>query len=416
MTRLLAPEMFGLMALANVVVAGVQMLTDMGINKSIIQNKDGVEQPFLNTAWALQILRGVSLAAIVWGFALTLWIVGPNGSSTNVYSHPDLPIVLAILASSLVISGFRPTKTAVANRDLQLGRITAIDLMTQIIGIVAMILWASYSPSVWALVAGTVISSVVRITAENICLSGVGNSWQWDRGYAKQIFHFGKWIFFTSLLSYWVLNGDRIILGFDINAHEMGIYSIAVFIVGSVRGALNTIMQKVMYPAMSRKLRESSDCTDMYYRFRLPLDFVICSLCGFLVVSGDQIVRLLYDERYSQAGIFLSFLSLGLIADRYRGLGLYYQAEGEPKKMMSVALSRALLLTIGLPFALFSYDLIGAVVFLGVYPIFIIPLQLYLKYKAGLMSVYREIAYTSFIVPGVAAGYFFTWLTSYVVN
>lgn len=409
MTRMLAPEMFGIMALANVVIAGVQMLTDMGIQKSIIQSRDGDQKLFLNTAWVFQIARGVCLAAIVCGFALTLWLVGPGLPDTSVYSHPDLPVVLCILASSLIIGGFRSTKSAIANRQLHMGRLTAIELMAQVSAFVTMIVWASFSPDVWALVIGTVMASMVKIGAEFLWLPGDFNRFQWDRRYAGEIFHFGKWIFASSLLTYWVLNGDRIILGFDISAREMGVYSIAIFVVASVRDTTNNIIQKVMYPALSRALLEGHDHVAVYYRFRLPLDLLICGVCGFLAVAGEQIVWLLYDERYREAGTFLVFLSVGMLGDRYRGLGLYYQAQGKPKKMMPIALWRAVLFTLGLPLALHEYGFFGAVAFLGIYPILTVPLLLYLKYRAGLMRVSREIGYTAFIVPGAAAGYLFNW-------
>ncbi|MBB5211849.1 oligosaccharide flippase family protein [Microbulbifer hydrolyticus] len=416
LTRLLAPEMFGIMAIANVVVAGVQMLSDMGIQKNIIQSKKGTDTTYLDTAWVMQIFRGISLAAIIAGISAAVWFAGPSFSPESVYANPDLPLVLLILASSLIISGFRTTKSAVANRQLDMAKITAIDLSGQIISIVVMVILASNWPNVWALVAGTITSAIYRICIEYMLLPGHQNRFRFDLEFAKEIFHFGKWIFATSLLSYWVLNGDRLILGFDISAYEMGIYSIAVFIVSSLRGAINSLMQKVMYPAMSQALRESSDCVTIYYRFRLPLDLLICSLSGFLIVAGEQVIWTLYDDRYREAGTFLSFLSIGLLADRYRGLGLYYQAEGKPKQMMPIALTRAVLLAIGLPMALYEYDFFGAVVFLGIYPMLVVPLQLYLKTRAGLMNVYKEVAYTLFIIPGVAAGYFFLWAIEFFTN
>ncbi|MCA0900242.1 oligosaccharide flippase family protein [Microbulbifer agarilyticus] len=411
MTRLLAPEMFGIMALANVVIAGIQMVTDVGIQKSIIQSKAGTHRDFLDTAWILQIFRGISLAAIIFGIAIALWVGSSSLPAESVYADPDLPAVLAILAFSLVVSGFRSTKSATSNRELRLARVTSIELASQLLSIITMVTWATYSPTIWALVAGTIVANVAKVLAEYILLPGYNNRWKWQWDHAREIFHFGKWIFATSLLGYWVLNGDRIILAFDITAAEMGIYSIAIFIVGSVRGALNSIMQKVMYPALSRAVREGENCSNVYYRFRLPLDLIICGFCGFLFVSGSTLIEVLYDDRYSQAGPFLAVLAIGLFADRYRGLGLYYQATGKPKKMLPIALSRAMILSVGLPFFLYEYGFYAAVVFLGIYPLFVVPLQLYLKWQAGLMSITREIIYTAFLLPGVITGYLFVVFT-----
>src|SRR5215831_13914608 len=54
-TRLLVPEMFGVMAIANLVMVGLAMFSDFGLKLNIIQSKRGNDPAFLNTAWVAQI-------------------------------------------------------------------------------------------------------------------------------------------------------------------------------------------------------------------------------------------------------------------------------------------------------------------------------------------------------------------------
>jgi hypothetical protein len=51
-------------AVATIVMVGLAMFSDLGLRQSIVQSRRGDEPAFLNTAWALQILRGVVLWAI----------------------------------------------------------------------------------------------------------------------------------------------------------------------------------------------------------------------------------------------------------------------------------------------------------------------------------------------------------------
>src|SRR5262245_18372468 len=53
LTRLLLPEMFGVMALVNIFIQGLQMFSDVGIGPAIIQNRRGDDPSFLNTAWTI---------------------------------------------------------------------------------------------------------------------------------------------------------------------------------------------------------------------------------------------------------------------------------------------------------------------------------------------------------------------------
>ena len=68
LARLLFPKAFGLMALVYTFLIALQMFSDIGINLSIIQNKRGDDPKFLNTAWTLQVFRGLILWAWFCGF------------------------------------------------------------------------------------------------------------------------------------------------------------------------------------------------------------------------------------------------------------------------------------------------------------------------------------------------------------
>ena len=97
LTRLLFPEAFGLMALVQVFMTGLGMFSDLGINASIIQNKRGDEPNFVNTAWTLQVCRGILL------WAMTCAIAIP---ASNIYGEDMLAYVLPVVGLNAFISGF----------------------------------------------------------------------------------------------------------------------------------------------------------------------------------------------------------------------------------------------------------------------------------------------------------------------
>ena len=133
LARLLFPEAFGLMALVTMIVMGLTLLSDSGVQQSIMQHERGDEADFLNTAWTLNAVRGVLLWLIACALA---WPVA------QVYDAPELLVVLPVATLSLVCMGLAPTKVYTAQRHLQLGRITAIEMGTQIVSIAIMIVTA----------------------------------------------------------------------------------------------------------------------------------------------------------------------------------------------------------------------------------------------------------------------------------
>ncbi len=95
---LLFPEAFVLMALVAVILRGLKMFSDVGIGPSIVQHERGDDPAFLNTAWTLQIIRGVALWV---GASVLAW------PASTLYGAPDLWYVLPIAAFSSVIAGLK---------------------------------------------------------------------------------------------------------------------------------------------------------------------------------------------------------------------------------------------------------------------------------------------------------------------
>src|ERR1700679_1935780 len=61
LTRFLSPEIFGLMVIVNALKYGVDLVADIGIGQNVIYNQNGNDPRFYNTAWTLQIIRGLLL-------------------------------------------------------------------------------------------------------------------------------------------------------------------------------------------------------------------------------------------------------------------------------------------------------------------------------------------------------------------
>ncbi|UVK40222.1 oligosaccharide flippase family protein [Mesorhizobium sp. AR10] len=138
MTRLLVPEMFGVMAIATIVQVVAAMLCDVGLRQAVIQNKRGDEQIFLDTAWTLQIIRGVVIWAACSMCAFFVARAAENGwfSASSAYVAPDLPAIIAIMALSTVILGFQSTKSMSSDRHLNQRQLAVVELAAQAVGLV----------------------------------------------------------------------------------------------------------------------------------------------------------------------------------------------------------------------------------------------------------------------------------------
>ena len=64
LAALLFQEAFALMAIVGAIIQGLVMFSDIGLGPNIVQNKRGDDRDFLDTAWTLQVLRGIVLAGL----------------------------------------------------------------------------------------------------------------------------------------------------------------------------------------------------------------------------------------------------------------------------------------------------------------------------------------------------------------
>ena len=389
---------------------GLSLFSDLGLKQSIIQSKRGRDERFLNTIWSFQIIRGFS----IWGFSVLvavavlmaqrlLWM--PVGT---VYAEPLLPYIIPVSTLGMMISAFEPTWTSLASRDLQQARLIKIELICQITGVIVMVLMAFYTRSIWALVLGSLISGITRSIIVNFVIKEKRNHFEIDKAYTSEIFHFGKWIFLSSIIGFLAMNGDKLLLGGMISTKDLGVYNIASFMIGAVATIVSRLLGGVAYPALSETVRDRPyDLQRIYYRFRLPFDAGIMFLAGLLFVSGQTIIHLLYDSRYADAGWMLNVLALSLIALRYNLADQSYLALGKPKLMTMLTLIRTVALFVFLPIAYHQFGLHGAIWAIVASYFSSFPMAIYYKKTHQLLDVKKELITLPMIFLGIACGYAF---------
>lgn len=407
LTRLLLPEMFGVMAVAMMVLTGLALFSDVGLKPSVVQNKRGNEPLFLNTAWVIQIGRGLLLWLGAVTIALLIVTAGMFGliPKASVYADPVLPLVIGVLSFSSVAAGFESTKSLQANRKLDLAKLTRIDIASQVAGLLVTVAWALTSRSIWALIAGALASSIVRTLLTHGWLPGAANRFEWDRGAYTEIIRFGKWIFLSSFLFFIASNGDRIMLGAMIDPSSLGTYAIAFLIFSSVDQILTKMIVDVSFPALSELVRiDRSRFRAAYYRFHLAIGSVAYFSAGCLAVSGGALISLLYDRRYEQAGWILQILALALFAQPFRLATQTFLALGLARIYFYLHAVRILTLFIVLPLGFITFGLPGAVY--GIVLSYFAGLPIVFMYASaeGLLDLKKEIVLIPVALLGIVCG------------
>lgn len=407
MTRLLVPEMFGVMAIATLVMYGLALISDVGLGQNIVQSRRGNDPAFLNTAWVVQIMRGV----LMWffGLAVCVFIVFANRigvvPTASVYADPLLPYVIAIVSITAMITGFSSTKLAEAGRTLSLGRITQIEIVSQIAGLLCMFAWVSVDRSIWVLVAGSLCSTLTRTILSHVWMRGNTNRWHWDDSAFREILHFGKWIVVSSILGFFVSSADRLLLGGWVNTKLLGVYVIAFYIFSSIEQLLTKVIADVSFPALSEVARERPDeLKTQYYRFHQVISTVAYFCAGALMISGQTLIGILYDRRYSEAGWILEILAISILTIPVHVSTQCLIALGKPKLVSNFAAIRLAVLLIITPVGFHHFGLVGAVWGITLSYFSYLPMSIYYKVKYGLFDIRKELLVLPLVLVGLIVG------------
>jgi O-antigen/teichoic acid export membrane protein len=395
------------MAIATMVMVGLSLLTDLGLRQNIIQSRRGNDPSFLNTAWVTQIFQGLLLwfAALCVAGLVALANHGGLVPPGSVYADPSLPYVVAVLSASVVVEGFKSTKVHEASRNLALRRVTTIELVAQAAGLLCMLAWALGDRSVWALVAGSLSSALTSAVLSHVWLPGSANRWEWDKSAFWEILHFGKWIFASSILGFLVANGDRLLLGGLVDGTVLGVYVIAFLIFNSFEQVLSRIASSVSFPALSEVARERpKELKRVYYSFHWVFAAFAYVVAGVLMAFGQDLVGLLYDNRYSQAGWMLEVLAVALLIAPYVIAIQCFVALGMPHLLSNITALRlaALLVLTSVGFRLFGLP--GAV--WGIVCSYFVSLPIIIVHtrKCGLFDLRRELLVLPMLGLGFGAG------------
>jgi O-antigen/teichoic acid export membrane protein len=303
--RLLLPEVMGLMLVVNTALIGLAMFSDIGLGASVIQNKRGEDPAFLCTAWTMNIARGFCLWLLSIPVAITI---------SRVMAEPLLMYLVPIAALNMILASLGSLSLLVLRRRIQLDRLFWVNLSAQLLQVSVMVVLAWAFRSVWALVIASFVPTLFKLIASHTWLSGgYRMRIEWDREAAHEIFHFGFWVFFSSIMTFLVGRFDVFILGSLIGLNLLGVYGVAKKWTRAVVDAVLGFSSGVLFPLYSRIAEhDARGLRRRTLKARAAVLGVALPPLWFLAIFGPQLLRI-YGENFAEAQWMVQLLAAGAV-------------------------------------------------------------------------------------------------------
>ncbi len=406
LAQFLLPDAFGLMSTVTVIAVGLHMFSDLGIVQNVVRHPNGEDRQFLNTAWTLQIVRGIVIWLVAVGVACGLLVAAPLGWVAETYADPRMPWIIIATSFTAVLLGMESTKSLVERRHMRWKRLTQIDLCNQAVGVVITATLAWWTNSIWALVAGNIFVAASKTLLTHLAIEGPRNHLCWDREALKDLVGFGKWVFMSSILFFLAANADRLILPALVSPTIMGLYAIAFTIISAPTQVVATLAGNIALPALSEVLRErAADLRSVTIKFQKLSDYFLMPMAAVVFVAGPSIVNLFYSGSFQDAGTILQILAIGGISYRYGVVEQCYLVMGKPQIFTLINVIRFVGSYVAIPLGFYQGGFDGALIAIVLIQYVGWPIVFYFKIKYQLFDWRSELMAIPLLALGLALGW-----------
>lgn len=356
LARLLAPEIFGLMLIVNMLRTGTELLSDIGIGQSVVRTKRYPDHAFLDTAWTLQLARGALLTLVMLALAHPI---------AALYGPEFEPILLAV-SMIFLITGVQSPALFLMQRNMELRPRAAFDIISTVFQCASTIVLAYFIPTVWALVWGLLLGTAFASALSYAFGERRIPRPALHRDHVLEIVHFGKWIFFATLIYFAASSTDRALFGALLPMAAVGIYSVARTFSDMVGALAQRLGAFLVFPKISDlRGRDPSMALRVRQARRHTLTLVALGM-GVAIAGGDAFILLCYDARYHAAAFMLPVLLFGAW---FGVLAIFAEALllgcDRPAPAAFANAVKFAALAVGLPLALSFADILGALLVLA---------------------------------------------------
>ena len=310
LARILGPELYGVFAIALVIVLLSGLFADVGLAYGLIQKRT-VSDEDIRFVFTWQLLLGIVVSIL-------LWLAAPNVAA--LYGDPRVAPVVALLAPTCLISCLASASGALLRRQMDFRTLNIAAVVSYAVGyFLVAIPMAMAGAGVTALTAGFLVQAVVLAAIQYVKVRHPVRPLLWQGG-APAILGFGATVLATNVVNWAMAGIDRAIVGASLGAASAGLYATAYNLISTPSVTMLSLLQSVFYSA-SAKVQD--DRRQLARGLRTLFGTVMLFAAPVFVgvaAASETIIVSLYGARWSGGGDVLAPLALAMVAQMIMGL------------------------------------------------------------------------------------------------
>lgn len=300
LTRLLSPADFGLVSMATVVIAILQVFVESGFVTVLVQKKELGEKDTSTAFWTSVTLSIILYAALFFSAPLLAGLFG----------EPELVDVLRVLGLSLPVSSLAQVPAALLERSFGFKSLAIRQVGGALCGAAVAVVIAFSGGGVWALVAQTLVTS-----AASVIILWTATTWRPSLEFSfaslRSMWSMGLRIIGIGLLDAVQQNIDKLIVGAFFSTEVLGYYYLAQRIGTILIELVTTVMSRVTLTTFSKVQDDLPRLNRIFLQMTFASAAIGVPIFGLVAVFAVQIVPFAFGPGWEQTAPLMWILACG---------------------------------------------------------------------------------------------------------
>jgi teichuronic acid exporter len=369
LSRLLLPEEYGFVALITVFTGFVTVFADAGLSFAIIRSDYG--RTYHKALNNLAFYIGVFL------FLITVSLAYPIA---YFYNDQALMLPTMVMSTIFIFGAFTIVPGAILTKHLDFNYIGKARLISNVVSIVLMILFAFAGFSYWSLIIPNIILNImqyiffeykVRIGFKFYKLSYPIIAYRKTKNLITSLSSFNT-------INYWARNADNLIIGKVYSSFDLGIYNRAYKMLNLAHSLISGLFGTVLYPSLKKLRSEGGNVNKEYSNILGIISIINFPIGAILILIPDFFVRIFWGNNWILVADLLPYFGILIIFQTLiTTTGHMFILLEREKTFMQVGVISAIIMVLSIIIgAFFSVKLI-AISYTVAYMLIIVPIYLY---------------------------------------
>ncbi len=289
LTRLITPYDLGIYAAAAIIIELVNILTEVGIYPVLIQHKNP-NLLFYQTAWTVQVIRGVIIFLIVQLFAEYFIHIYTNEQAIH--------DAIKVITITVLLNGFSSIYLVNFEKEMDFKKLMIFQMICRIIGFIVTIIAAYILQSFWALVIGTITGNFARLILSHIYAPGPHRI---TLKSSSELLNVSRWIMVHQIGSFISLKSDVFLITRFLGPQTLGIYEIGYELAMAPTRDIAMPISRALFPGLSKLQESKKRFSEAFTLTLVSIIYITLPACIGMIIIADPLVTSLFPENWHDA-------------------------------------------------------------------------------------------------------------------